>query len=145
MFLKMLWATLAVLVIWASVIVVKGGGISTPAAPPLTAEQQKANDEETTRVVIAANMAKGLKHALRDPESLKLSSVLIMDSHAVCYEFRARNGFSGTNLAQAVLSPKGRFLTSEQDGFSVLWNRLCAGKTGTDETFRVTFILDHLS
>ena len=38
---------------------------------------------------------------MRDPDSFKLSSVIIMDKGAVCYEYRAHNGFGGVNVACA--------------------------------------------
>jgi hypothetical protein len=57
-----------------------------------------------------------------------------MDDGAVCYQYRARNGFGGMNVEQAVMNPKLQFRTSEQPGFARLWNRHCANRDGEDRT-----------
>ena len=91
----------------------------------------------------AANVAITLKRAMRDPDSFQLSSVFIIDkTNAICYEYRARNGFGGMDVGQAVLSPKGTFKTNEMDGFHALWRSECHGKMGREEADAVTFLLN---
>lgn len=106
---------------------------NTKPAPPQTPEQiaaKKKKDEAVARAQIGARL---LKQAMRDPDSFKLSQALVMDSGAVCYEYRARNGFGGMNVGHAVLSEDAKtFRTNEMSGFTALWNKACANKTGED-------------
>jgi hypothetical protein len=106
-----------------------------PPSPAETAEKQK-RDATFTRAAVGA---KQLRSSMRNPDSFKLSEVLLMGDGAVCYEYRAQNGFGGLNVGQAVLSPKGQFKVSDSSGFTRLWNKECAGKTGTDETWTVGY------
>lgn len=75
-----------------------------------------------------------LKQAMRDPDSFKLSQALVIDgTGAVCYEYRARNGFGGMNVGHAVISPDGKTFKAENDsGYRALWNKECANKEGLD-------------
>lgn len=83
--------------------------------------------------------AKRLRSSMRNPCSFKLAQVLIMDDGAVCYEFRSQNGFGGMNVGRAVLSPSGKFKTSESNGFRCMWNKECANKYGQDRTWSVGY------
>lgn len=70
--------------------------------------------------------------------AFKLSQVLIMGDGAVCYEYRAQNGFGGMNVGRAVMAPDGQFAVKEIGGkFYSLWNKECANKTGSDKTWIV--------
>ena len=101
------------------------------AAAKAAADAKRKKEEET--FVKAQIGAKVLKQAMRDPDSFKLASVLVMDSGAVCYEYRARNGFGGMNVSHAVLSSDGKtFKGQDEDGFSRVWNKECSGKAGDD-------------
>jgi hypothetical protein len=94
------------------------------------APRKKVEDPKLIQA-IAGGMT--LKKAMRNPDSFKLSSVILMPSGAACYEFRAQNGFGGVNVSKAVMSVKGGGLkTNEMDGFASIWNQECADKTGTD-------------
>lgn len=79
---------------------------------------------------------RSLKKAMRDPDSFKLESALMIDATgAVYYEYRARNGFGGLNVGVAVISCDGKhFKVKENDGnsFVALWNKECANKAGTE-------------
>lgn len=122
-----------------------GGSLNSPQTPQSAAEK-KAEDERSSRVALAANMANAIKKSMRDPDSFKLNSVLIMEkTGAVCYEYRARNGFGGMNVGQAVLSSKGDLKTNEMDGFHTLWKKECAHKIGNEEATTVSYLLDHFS
>lgn len=110
-----------------------------------TPAEKAAEEKESARVSSAATFAVMLKRSMRDPDSFNLNSVLIIDkTGAICYEYRARNGFNGLNVGQAVLSPRGTFKTSEMSGFSPIWNKECAHKTGTEEVQAVSFLLEHM-
>jgi hypothetical protein len=94
-------------------------------------------------IAFAALGADSIKRSMRDPDSFKLTSALIIDkTGTVCYEYRARNGFNGMNFSQAVLSSKGVFKTNEMDGFATLWNRECAHKQGEEQQMAVSMLMD---
>lgn len=106
----------------------------SPAPPAPTPEQaatKKKQDEALARAQAGAAM---LKKAMRDPDSFKLSQALVIDgSGAVCYEYRARNGFGGMNVGYAVISSDGTAFKTENDsGFRKLWQKECANKKGED-------------
>jgi hypothetical protein len=70
---------------------------------------------------------------MRNPDSFKVSSVLVIGTETACYEYRAQNGFGGMNVGSAVLAlRKNAFKTNEMNGFVQLWNKECAHKSGTD-------------
>lgn len=105
---------------------------------PKTAEEQKA-DEVVQRALLGSRM---LKSSMRDPDSYKLeTAIVINDSGAVCYEYRANNGFGGVNIGSAVLSGDGKsFKTHEMNGFEKLWNIECENKTGYDAATAIRWI-----
>lgn len=111
-------------------------GSLKPAEKP---EAEKKADAALTMAVVGA---KQLKQAMRDPDSFKLESALIMDKGTICYQYRARNGFNGLNLGRAVWSAdRKRFLTSEQTGFASLWNKECGNHTGTENVATINRML----
>ena len=85
--------------------------------------------------------AKQLMDSMRNPSSFKLSNVLFMEDGAVCYEYRAQNGFGGMNVGSAVLSPRGTIKTNEMEGYRTLWNLECANKSGYDKTWEVNYAI----
>jgi hypothetical protein len=110
-------------------------------------------DAEATRALAAKKrqdaafnyavlFAKQLRASMREPDSFKLDTVWVTDNGAVCYQYRARNGFGGMNVEQAVMSPKLQFRTSDQPGFAQLWNRHCANREGEDRTSDVSHFID---
>jgi hypothetical protein len=70
---------------------------------------------------------------MRNPDSFKLSDGIVMADGAVCYSYRAQNGFGGLNVGNAVLAPKGKFKSSDSPGYATVWNKECGGETGTDD------------
>jgi len=101
-----------------------------PAVPAKTAEQ-KRQDDAAQRALLGSHL---LKNSMRDPDSYKLERAIVVDqTGAVCYEYRAKNGFGGVNVGNAVLSRDGKKIkTSEMDGFAALWKKECENKTGYD-------------
>ena len=95
--------------------------------------------DNEARFQLAVLAAKQLKAAMRNPDSFKLSKVITLEDGTSCFEYRGQNGFGGMNVGQAVVTPKGRLVTSEGSGFSSVWNRSCAKKTGEDTTWRVGY------
>lgn len=103
---------------------------SIPETPEQAAEKKKV-DDAVEKAILGAVM---LKKSMRDPDSFKLESANVIDgTSAVCYEYRAKNGFGGVNASKAVFSGDGKmFKTSEMEGFSRRWNKECAGKSGSE-------------
>lgn len=88
-------------------------------------------------VTLALVGAGNLKKSMRNPDSFKLeSAMLIRRTATICYEYRAQNGFGGINKGYAVFSD-GRLLTSEHDGFFRLWKKECAGQAGEEVSRRL--------
>jgi len=100
---------------------------------------EKAQREMEFRIMVAG--AKTLKRNMRDPDSFKLESVIKMTSGAICYEYRAKNGFGGYNREAAVYQPKSDTLVTG-DSATRTFNALCAGKTGEDHTSTVKIAIE---
>lgn len=113
-----------------------------PAPPPPTPDQVAAKKKQDQGVARAQAGAAMLKRAMRDPDSFKLSQALVIDgSGAVCYEYRAQNGFGGLNVGHAVISPDGKLFKTENDGgFRALWNKECANKVGLDAADAINWL-----
>lgn len=109
---------------------------NSPTTPsqPQTPAQVAAQKKRDTQFAVAVLGAKTLRKAMRNPDSFKLSQVLIMADGSVCYEYRAQNGFGGMNIGHAVLDSSGKFRTDEMSAFTATWNKKCANKTGEDKT-----------
>ena len=122
----------------------------------LTGCQPKEPTERDTQLQAITAVALQLKNNMRNPDSFKLeSALLIAGADAVCFTYRAQNGFGGMNRGHAVLTgarfdPKlsGREVfanvqlkTSEEPGFTRLWNKECAGKSGEEKVSLVTIAM----
>jgi predicted nucleic acid-binding Zn ribbon protein len=104
-------------------------GNTHPTASDNPAEKQR--DEKQFQTVVGGALL--LKRSMRNPDSFKVSSVLVIGTETACYEYRAQNGFGGMNVGSAVLAlRKNAFKTNEMNGFVQLWNKECAHKSGTD-------------
>ena len=100
-----------------------------------------SNAKDNAVLMLAARGAKTLRDSARNPKAFDLNSALSMKDGAICYEYRAQNGFGGMNAGYAVLTPKGRLRTSESPDGHTLWQKECAGKTGTDQTHAIELVL----
>lgn len=137
---------IGVLLLFSVIIGVIGSIVQNDAEqqkPPLTAQQKAEKTKADDATARAAAGAKLLKQSMRDPASFKLESALVIaGTDAVCYEYRAKNGFGGTNVGRAVLAPDGKtFKTNEMDGFTQLWNKECANKPGTDAATAINWLV----
>jgi len=92
------------------------------------------------RMRAAAGQAMLLRKSMRDPESFEVVSVLLMPADAICYEYRATNGFGGKSVELAVWDGKA-FHSQSEAGFTRAYNRTCGDKLGTDVTGDVAGIL----
>jgi hypothetical protein len=113
-----------------------------PPAPPSTPEQIAAKKKQDEGIARAQAGAVMLKRAMRDPDSFKLAQALVINgTGAVCYEYRARNGFGGMNVGHAVIAPDGKSFKTENDtGFHPLWNKECANKEGLDAADAINWL-----
>jgi len=100
-----------------------------------------SNAKDNAVLMLAARGAKTLRDSARNPKAFDLNSALSMKDGAICYEYRAQNGFGGMNAGYAVLTPKGRLRTSESPDGHTLWQKESAGKTGTDQTHAIELVL----
>lgn len=94
-----------------------------------------ASDHMHNERVSAAYVAyRRLVDSMRDPDSFRLeSAVLVSETGAVCYQFRARNGYGGMNRGYAALnSPGGLLTTNEMMTFRDAWRTSCKAKAGED-------------
>lgn len=109
--------------------------------PPAQKSAVEIEEENEFKTAVAGAMT--IKNNLKDPDSLKFSQIIITEPHgAVCYEYRARNSFGGMGMAKAAISADRKaMLTSEQSGFTKLWNKECANKYYRDVTERAGRIL----
>ena len=101
-------------------------------------QQQQARAQEreakVQKVVERAYMGKiALRDAARNPDSLVVESVTFTDAGAICYEYRAQNGFGGMNRENAVLAPGADRLKLSD----AAWNTHCANRYVTDITGKI--------
>lgn len=69
-----------------------------------------------------------VKDSMRDPDSLQwIFKAVNLDNGALCYQFRARNGFNGMGT-DAIAIHKGKMHTS-----AAQWNKLCGGGKNWEE------------
>lgn len=97
---------------------------STPTQPERTAAQLKADKD--INIVLAG--ARWLKESMKKPESFELVSATMIDGKVICYEYRARNSFNDRRTEHYVISDNVSSSKAKD------WNKLCAGKSGTDYT-----------
>lgn len=121
---------IVLLMIVISVIV----GLATP-------KRSKTADELKDEVKFdrAAAGAMTLRKAMRNPDKFVVESALIIgEGNVVCYQYRGENGFGGMTRSSALLiSDKDgqnyKVFTDSNNTFRRLWNKECAGKTGTEQ------------
>ena len=137
-FTKLVGVLILVAVAIAGISAISSSDHPTPV--PSAAEQAAKQKEEAVFQRAVAG-AKQLKKSMRNPDSFKLTEALEMDDGAICYEYRAQNGFGGMNVGHAVLAPNDQFKSSDSPGYATLWNKECANKTGTDDAKLVGYAL----
>lgn len=95
------------------------------------AEQERkaelAKAQEDRRFQFTVLLAKAIKDAARDPDSLVWEDISANDdASVVCFKFRAKNGFGGMNREVAA------FANGKMSQTAGAWNKNCAGKTMND-------------
>jgi hypothetical protein len=109
------------------------------AAKPSPAEVEKSAKDDAN-LHRAVRGAQSLRAAMRNPDSFKLASVHVKTTGAVCYSYRAQNGFGGMNLEYAALAPGSTGLKQNASA----WNSQCAHVPGDDQTDYVSDMLVRL-
>ena len=107
---------------------------SAPGTVAKTPEQIAAKEKRDAQLQLAAMGALSLKKGMKDPEAFSMTSAVVKNSGAACYEYRAKNGFGATFPSIAIMTSKGKMLVKEHDGntFSNAWNKECTVSGGDD-------------
>ena len=105
------------------------------------APSEKSSPEEEAEFQRLSAGALFLQQSMRDPESLVFESAMVIkETDAACYEYRARNGFGGMTSGRAVQVGK-TFLTNEMAGFTKIWNKNCANRSGREKGHLMKYVL----
>ena len=109
------------------------GAAVAAAAVPIPAKPEAKADPafEQQRAAVLGILA--LQNAMRNPDSFQLVDILAMPNGALCYSYRAQNGFGGMDLDHAAVF-NGTLSTKS-------WDAKCAGRTGKDITGKVREML----
>ncbi len=99
--------------------------LAVALAATLGAAHGAGNDRDLN-IVLAG--ARWLKESMKKPETFELLRATMIDSKVICYEYRARNSFNDRTAGNYVISD------SVSSNKPKDWNKLCAGKSGTDYT-----------
>lgn len=97
----------------------------------------KTNAVETAqqdeRANLAITYARLIRKQAHDPDSVEFTSVFMSyESNAICYRYRARNGFNALRQAAFMITSKGELKDESSKGFSAAWNRDCVNKNGQE-------------
>ncbi len=92
-----------------------------------TPEQVAADEKEAAQEAARSGAVQAavvqLKQGLRDPDSLVVESARVaVDAAQVCIEYRAKNGFGGTNKEFVVFTSKKAYPNNVP-----VWNKTCLG------------------
>jgi len=98
------------------------------------------DDPEKNMKILGAIGLRQLRDATRDSGSFEVIRTLGMSPLAVCYDYRARNSYGGTDIGHAVIDDSGLRAVGTS-GFITAWNRHCGGRTGINITQQVEVVL----
>lgn len=96
-------------------------------SPP--APQVDSKVDQNYRYMLAA--VRTVKQAVKNPDSFKLVSAVLVADDVACIRYRATNSFNAVVPGHAVLSLPKKVSSSEPAD----WNTYCADKTGTGYEF----------
>lgn len=112
------WLALGVVVL--SVVGAMFGKSSEGGAPQKSREQTEAEKADNARAGVALALAKTIRDAAKDPDSIKFHSVRVSnDTKTACADFTGRNGFGGATRSSAVLVGTQISMSAEA------WNKHC--------------------
>jgi len=122
--------------------VLAGAQADKASAVAKAGDEERAKKHEKNKLTTAAAGAQQLLMHLRDPESLKIESMLITDKDGMaCIEYQARNGFGGVHRERAVYILLALITESDKE-FATAWNHWCANMSGTEEGPYVSRLID---
>jgi hypothetical protein len=102
------------------------GSISRTSTPP--AEPSDPDEGLAFAAIVV------LRQESRNPERFSLERIFVTEK-AVCVSYKGENGFGGLDWGKTVFDKKGRSGAHDwENGFTRMWNRECANKTGKDFT-----------
>jgi hypothetical protein len=101
------------------------------ADPKAEAAQAELKKRVEARFQLATGGALTLRERMRNPDSFRVSSAIVMSDETVCYRYRSQNGFGGMNNSSAMLFA-GIVLSDPGPSFHKLWQKECAGQRGTE-------------
>lgn len=91
--------------------------------PEQVAVDKKEAAQEAARLGVVRGAVAQLRQGLRDPDSLVIESARVAgDAAQVCIEYRAKNGFGGTNKEFVVFTSKKVYPNN-----AGVWNKQCLG------------------
>jgi hypothetical protein len=100
----------------------------------VAATAPKEITKENAQIGMAIIGAQQLKQSAKDPKTFELESAILMDSGAVCYQYRAHNAFNAILEGHTVLTEKTKLLVEDNDenDFVASWKRLCLHNSGSE-------------
>jgi hypothetical protein len=69
----------------------------------MTPEQKAANEKRITHQAVAAEVAKKIKNAMKDPQAFELTSLVVMPNGSAFYEYRDKNSFGAIELVEFLI------------------------------------------
>lgn len=115
---------------------ISGPSSSQAKATASTPEDQQAQAAELQERIVLAKAALVLRKGMKNPPSFFVTSALVTEQKAMCFEYRATNGFGGTVPGYTAISPSGKFITAP-----IGWNKYCAGKKGVERSTEINDVL----
>jgi hypothetical protein len=114
--------------------------VSAAIAAKAATEAEKNDPKRiaSARYYYAAKGALIVQSEMRNPESFQLVTVGDMQSGALCYVYRAQNGFGGMNPGHATYVKNVVIV----DGTEIAWKKICVGKPGADITAKVQGMME---
>ena len=99
---------------------------SKPALSEAQLAVKARGDREINLVIAGARM---LKQSMKKPETFELVSATMIGDDTICYQYKARNSWNDVTNGHYVLS------NAVSSADATAWNKLCAGKSGTDYSY----------
>lgn len=107
---------------------------SSPARQAQRAAQEAsdtaAKQAREAHFQLALGGALTLRGRMRNPDTFKISSAIVMPDNTVCYEYRSQNGFGGMGNGRAMLYAGILLSPALEEHHSKLWEMKCVGQSG---------------
>lgn len=100
--------------------------------PEQRAAEARSKREEEAQFQRGVLLLRALRKSMKNPDSFKFEAATLMADGTFCIEYRATNSFNAIVPGYLSAPTGGRPLTSDDAVGETQWNRLCAGKHGTN-------------